>query len=68
MQRCSAPAPALRPGAPRAQCNVWVYCDASGGCGENLPFSACLLKKESGVPFNQDASNSFVSGILNKQS
>ena len=52
----------------RAQCNVWAYCDNSGGCGSGIPFSACVLKNSSGVPYNQDASNSFVSGILYKSS
>ena len=52
----------------RRQCNTWVFCDNSNGCGNNIPFSACLLKNSTGVPFNQDASNNFVSGFLFKSS
>ena len=46
-------------------CNVWTWCNASGGCGNNVPAGYCTLGYTSQTtPYALQAGGPFVSGFF----
>ena len=46
-------------------CNVWTWCSAAGGCGDNVPAGYCSLGYTSqATPYVQQAGGPFVSGYF----
>ena len=49
------------------QCNVWRWCNASGGCGNNIAGGQCtLFYTQQDTPPYAQAGGSYVSGFFRR--